>query len=149
MKSVNALPGTSPATCRVAPDGAPLNLHRMWDGLLTSSNNIGQLGSIATELRNNFPRPALSELASMESEVWARESFEIATKIAYRNGRLPGTPKGSEEIAAKSRRRLCCQTAMQWWQERSPSVGSRSPPFAWPLCWHVVYNRQVRRGMSG
>jgi len=28
-----------------------------------------------------------------EPEVWAKESFEIATKIAYQNGALRGTPK--------------------------------------------------------
>jgi len=27
-------------------------------------------------------------------EAWAKESFEIATKIAYQNGTLRGTPKG-------------------------------------------------------
>jgi hypothetical protein len=27
-------------------------------------------------------------------EAWAKESFEIATKIAYQNGALRGTPKG-------------------------------------------------------
>ena len=26
--------------------------------------------------------------------MWAKESFEIATKIAYQNGAIPGTPKG-------------------------------------------------------
>jgi len=28
------------------------------------------------------------------AEAWAKESFEIATKIAYQNGALRGTPKG-------------------------------------------------------
>jgi hypothetical protein len=27
-------------------------------------------------------------------EPWAKKSFEIATKIAYQNGALRGTPKG-------------------------------------------------------
>jgi hypothetical protein len=36
----------------------------------------------------------LTELASAEQAAWAKESFEIATKIAYQNGALHGTPKG-------------------------------------------------------
>ena len=30
----------------------------------------------------------------MDPETWAKESFEIATKITYQNGTLRGTPKG-------------------------------------------------------
>jgi hypothetical protein len=33
-------------------------------------------------------------LASTDFESWAKESFEIATKIAYRNGGRIGIPKG-------------------------------------------------------
>jgi len=37
------------------------------------------------------------ELASTGFESWAKESFEIATKIAYRNGGRIGTPKGENK----------------------------------------------------
>jgi hypothetical protein len=42
----------------------------------------------ATALRHRqeFQRSQLTELASTNFESWAKESFEIATKIAYRNG---------------------------------------------------------------
>jgi len=30
-------------------------------------------------------------------EAWAKESFEIAVKIAYQNGALRGTPKGQRK----------------------------------------------------
>jgi hypothetical protein len=30
-------------------------------------------------------------------DAWAKESFEIATKIAYQNGALHGTPKGKRK----------------------------------------------------
>ena len=33
-------------------------------------------------------------MAPTDSELWAKESFGIATKIAYQNGTLRGTPKG-------------------------------------------------------
>ena len=39
-------------------------------------------------------RSQLAELASTGFESWAKESFEIATKIAYRNGGRIGIPKG-------------------------------------------------------
>jgi hypothetical protein len=35
------------------------------------------------------------ELASTDFESWAKESFEIATKIAYRNDGRIGSPKGA------------------------------------------------------
>jgi hypothetical protein len=48
---------------------------------------------MATELRITFPKADLTQLAA-EPEAWAKETYEIATKIAYQNGRLRGTPKG-------------------------------------------------------
>ena len=44
--------------------------------------------------RQVFQRSQLTELASTSFESWAKESFEIATKIAYRNGGPIGIPKG-------------------------------------------------------
>jgi hypothetical protein len=82
---------------RVAQDHAALSLHRQWDGLITSSNNIGRLRNLATELQSRFTRSDLSELSVTAAEAWAKESFEIATKIAYQNGALRGTPKGQRK----------------------------------------------------
>jgi hypothetical protein len=79
---------------RVTQDRTPLSLHRLWDGLLTSSNNTRTLRDMAIELRNRFPRNSLAELATDDAEAWAKESFGIAAKIAYQNGSLRGTPKG-------------------------------------------------------
>ena len=50
---------------------------------------------MATELRSRFPKPGLTELTAVDPQAWAKESFEIATKIAYQNGALHRTPKGS------------------------------------------------------
>jgi len=44
---------------RVAQDHAALSLHRQWDGLITSSNNIGRLRNLATELQSRFTRSDL------------------------------------------------------------------------------------------
>jgi hypothetical protein len=58
-------------------------------------HSSGQINE-ATSLRNRqkFQRSQLTELASTDFESWAKESFEIATKIAYRSGGPIGIPKG-------------------------------------------------------
>jgi len=43
--------------------------------------------------RQEFLQSHLAELASADFEAWARESFEIAIKIVYRNDRRTGIPK--------------------------------------------------------
>jgi hypothetical protein len=72
-----------------------MDLHRFWDGVITSSSNLTRLRNEATALRNRqaFQRSQLTELASTDFESWARESFEIGTKIAYRNGGKIGIPR--------------------------------------------------------
>jgi hypothetical protein len=73
-----------------------MDLHRFWDGVITSSSNVTRLRNEATALRNRqeFQRSQLIELASADFESWAKESFEIATKIAYRNWGRIGIPRG-------------------------------------------------------
>jgi hypothetical protein len=53
----------------------------------------------ATALRNRqeFQRSQLTELANNDFESWAKESFEIATKIAYRNGGRIGIRRGGSK----------------------------------------------------
>ena len=72
-----------------------MNLHRFWDGVITSSQNLTRLRNEATALRNRqeFQRSQLTELGNPDFESWGKESFEIATKIAYLNGRLIGIPR--------------------------------------------------------
>jgi hypothetical protein len=81
---------------RVTKAGQPMDLHRFWDGLLTSSSNATRLRNEATALRTRqeFQRSQLTELANTDFESWAKESFEIATKFAYRNDGRIGSPKG-------------------------------------------------------
>jgi len=86
--------GGNEVCIRLASGRAPLDLHRLWDGLITSTNNVGRLRNIATELLSKFPRVGLRELDQRLAEAWAKESYEIAVKIAYENGNLRGTPKG-------------------------------------------------------
>jgi hypothetical protein len=81
---------------RVTQAGQPMALHRFWDGVITSSSNLTRLRNEATALRNRqeFQRSQLTELRSTDFEAWAKESFEIARKFTYQNGRLSGSPKG-------------------------------------------------------
>jgi hypothetical protein len=81
---------------RVTQGGQSMDLHRFWDGLITSSSNLTRLRNESTALRNRqeFQRSQLTELASVDFESWAKESFEIATKIAYRNRGRIGFPRG-------------------------------------------------------
>jgi hypothetical protein len=89
--------GGGDSCVRVAQDRTPLSLHRLWDGLITSSNNTRTLRNIAIELQSRFSKASLSKLAVTKPEAWAKESFEIATKIAYQNGAFRGTPKGQRK----------------------------------------------------
>jgi S1/P1 Nuclease len=81
---------------RMTQAGQPMDLHRFWDGVITSSSNLTRLRNEATALRNRqeFQRSQLTELASTGFESWAKESFEVATKIAYLNGGRIGIPRG-------------------------------------------------------
>jgi len=74
-----------------------LSPDQLWDELLTSSNNTRTLRNVAIELTNRFPRTGLTELAAANPEIWAEESFDIATKIGYQNGAFRGTPKGQRK----------------------------------------------------
>ena len=81
---------------RVTQAGQPMDLHRFWDGVISLSQNLTRLRNEATALRNRqeFRRSHLTELENTGFESWAKESFEIATKIVYRNGGQIGISKG-------------------------------------------------------
>jgi hypothetical protein len=73
-----------------------MDLHRFWDGVITTSQNLTRLRNEAVALQNRqeFQRGQMTELATTDFESWAKESFEIATKFAYRNDGQIGIPKG-------------------------------------------------------
>jgi hypothetical protein len=91
---IRTLPRGNEVCIRLAPGRAALDLHRLWDGVITSTNNVERLRNIATELLSKFCRVGLRELDQKQPEAWAKESYEIAVKFAYENGNLRGTPKG-------------------------------------------------------
>jgi S1/P1 Nuclease len=81
---------------RVTQAGQPMDLHRFWDGVTTSGSSLTRLRNEATALRSRqeFQRSQLTELANTDFKSWAKESFEIAAKIAYLNGGRIGIPRG-------------------------------------------------------
>jgi hypothetical protein len=71
-------------------------------GVITSSSNLTPLRNEATALRNReFQRSQLTELENTGFESWAKESYEIATKIAYLNGRLIGVPRDGKRTVRR------------------------------------------------
>jgi hypothetical protein len=47
-----------------------------------------------SDLLRRFSSSIFRELDHPNPQAWAKESYEIAVKIAYENGSLRGTPKG-------------------------------------------------------
>jgi S1/P1 Nuclease len=87
--------GGNEICAKVTQERQPMNLHRFWDGVITPSSNLTRLRNEATALRNRqeFQRVQLTEFANTDFESWAKESLEIATKIACGNGGRIGIPK--------------------------------------------------------
>jgi len=67
--------------------------------VITSSQNVTRLRNDATALRSRpeFQRSQLTELASPGFESWAKESYEIATKFSYLNGKLIGASRNGNK----------------------------------------------------
>jgi hypothetical protein len=55
----------------------------------------------AIELRKKHPKESLEELKSRGFDAWVRESFALARKVAYRDGKLRGV--GTETTGKSSR----------------------------------------------
>src|SRR5215470_869666 len=62
---------------QVTKAGQPMDLHRFWDGVITSSSDLTRLRNNATTLRNRqeFQRSQLTELASTDFESWGKREL--------------------------------------------------------------------------
>lgn len=73
----------------------PISLHWFWDGLITGSEDERETGNRAIELRRVFPRDEFKELANTvtpaEIDNWVQESFEMAKRNVYQEGKLAGS----------------------------------------------------------
>ena len=103
--------GGSEISIRMTQGGQPMKLHRFWvwgDYFKLESYTAPKRGNDTLRNRQEFQRNQLTELASTDFESWAREIFDIATTIAYRDGELIGSPKGGIKIAAMFKWLLYC-----------------------------------------
>jgi hypothetical protein len=78
----------------VLHDGAnKTKLHPMWDGLLGKSTSKATIEKVVKQAQDlpdadqELIKKNLKDNTTIES--WAKESFEIAKKVAYRDGKLP------------------------------------------------------------
>jgi len=68
---------------RVTQTGQSMDLHRFWDGAISSSQNLTRLRNEATALRTRqeFQQSQLTELASNDFKSWAKESFRLRRRL--------------------------------------------------------------------
>jgi len=117
---------------RASLNGAPIELHRLWDGVITSSGNINRIRNIASDLLRRFSTSSFRELDHSEPEAWAKESYEIAVKTAYENGSLRGTPKGQRRIVGLLMQQPISATVMRLRLGLSRTV--ECTWLDWPIC---------------
>ena len=60
-----------------------MDLHRFWDGVIISSQNLSRLRNEATVLRNRqeFQRSQLTELGNTDFESWARRASRLQRSL--------------------------------------------------------------------
>jgi hypothetical protein len=93
--------GGNEVCVRIAPGRAAIDLHRLWDGLITSTNNVGQLSKIATELHAKFSRVALRELDSTKAEAWPRRATRSRRRSPMKEETHAEHRKARREIVGK------------------------------------------------
>jgi hypothetical protein len=87
---------------RAQKEGPAVNLHFFWDAqLFGPAATYKDIEAKTEELRRapEFQRDKLPELRAATFKAWAEESFELAKKVAYRDGRLRGRrAKGKADL---------------------------------------------------
>ena len=86
-----------------SPGGQSVNLHALWDTLLTDTEAYQDASNIATALRNraDTKRDALAEVKEMDPNAWVKESVDIAYHLAYLDGKIQsGTKKQGAPLPA-------------------------------------------------
>jgi hypothetical protein len=77
---------------RATEDGSTIHLHHFWDGLILGSERFQGVRNKATDLWTRVKKSELEELKEPSFEIWVRkESFGLAKKEAYLNGKLEGS----------------------------------------------------------
>lgn len=92
---------------RAAKERAPIELHKVWDGLLLGVDRFEAVNdrALALRARPEYRRDALPELSGSASPGasviprWLGESLELAKAVAYRNGTLKGVVESDRAAA--------------------------------------------------
>lgn len=87
---------------RAKDSKSPISLHKYWDDLLLSSENVQNVKNLAIELRKRreFAKEKLTELSAADFHDWAvKESLPIAKETVYRNGKLEGSAQQTQAPA--------------------------------------------------
>ncbi len=83
-------------------DGRVVQMHHFWDGLLGTSTTRSQLSKTVLEIEklvDEHPTVIANDLKNnLTPESWAKESFELGKRLAYRNGAL--RPANTEDDPA-------------------------------------------------
>ena len=95
--------GGTKVMIRVKPNGDPITLHKFWDDLILGSDNFQDVKNRSIEIRTEFPRDKLPELAQhvepSDLQKWAEESLDTAKTTVYRQGKVTGSPERSKAPA--------------------------------------------------
>lgn len=88
--------GGTLAFVRTEQHNEPLTLHKFWDDLIITADDVSATQQRAAELQRLFPRGELSELSGSQPptafEEWIGESFSLAKRHVYREGTVSGSP---------------------------------------------------------
>jgi hypothetical protein len=92
---------------RAAKERAPIELHKVWDGLVLGVDRFEAVNdrALALRARPEYRRDALVELSGGVSPGasavtrWLGESLELAKTVAYRNGTLKGVAESDRAAA--------------------------------------------------
>ncbi len=79
---------------RVTPNGGTRSLHKLWDGLIISSDKFQSVRNRATKLRNRagLKREDFAQQLKVKPfNDWALEAYSVAEEHAYRKGSLKGS----------------------------------------------------------
>jgi hypothetical protein len=87
---------------RAEADRDPITLHKFWDDLVIGSERITDVRNRNIELRTNFPRAQLDKtpkaVVATDFPKWINESFEIAKKDVYKQGKVIGGPTRDKAV---------------------------------------------------
>ncbi len=79
-----------------------MNLHSYWDGLVLPGNQFDDARKIAAIMlkRPDFAPARLTELVDTDFEQWAKASFKLAKRHAYRDGKVVGSVERNDAPVA-------------------------------------------------